>query len=116
MSRLRPARGDIWFAELDPVVGHEQGKKRPCVILSSDFVNKGAANLVIVVPLTTTNRNNPWHIQISPPEGGVVAPSYALCEQIRSLSTDRFSNHAGSVKESTLEKIEYVVKTLLDFE
>lgn len=116
MSNHRPLRGDIWIADFDPVRGREQGRKRPCVILSTNLVNQGPSNLVITVPLTSTDRNNPWHVPILPPEGGLVAPSFVLCEHIRSLSLDRFHNHGlGRVSESTLQKIEYVLKTLLEF-
>ncbi len=116
MISVRPMRGDIWFAEFDPVKGHEQGRKRPCVIISADMVNQGASQLVIAVPLTTTDRRNPWHVPIIPPEGGVIEPSFALCEHMRSMSVSRFSDRStGRVSEGTLKKIESIIKALLDF-
>lgn len=116
MNRIKPTRGDIWFAEFDPVRGHEQGRKRPCIILSANTVNQGASGLVIAVPLTTTDRRNPWHVAIMPPEGGIIAPSYALCEHVRSMSTCRFfSQSSGRVSEASLKKIEFIIKALLDF-
>lgn len=112
----RPMRGDVWIANLDPVQGREQAKKRPCIILSANTFNQGSSDLVIAVPLTTKDRKNPWHISITPPEGGVVAESYALCEQIRVLSLNRLANHTiGKVSDQTLWAIEYTIKALLDF-
>ena len=43
-------RGEIWFVDLNPVVEHEQAKKRPCLIVSSDKFNQSAADLVVIVP------------------------------------------------------------------
>jgi mRNA interferase MazF len=115
MNRARPVRGDIWLAEFDPVQGHEQGRKRPCIILSANMVNQGASQIVFAVPLTTTNRHNPWHVPILPPEGGLNLPSYALCEHTRSMSLSRFDHSIGRVSENILRKIEFILKALLDF-
>lgn len=116
MNITRPKRGEIWFVNLDPTVGREQAKKRPCLILSSNDFNNAGSDLCIAVPLTTRDRKNPLHIKIMPPEGGVMATSFALCEQIRAISHKRLSNHPiGRVNQSTLEALEFTLKVLLDF-
>ncbi len=115
-NAIRPVRGDVWFADLDPTTGREQAKKRPCIVLSADDFNQGRAGLLIVVPLTTRDRKNPLHIPVTPPEGGIKTPSYALCEQIRAISHLRLSNHRiGFVSDRTLKLLEFTIKTLLDF-
>jgi len=75
-----PARGEVWFADLEPVKGHEQGAQRPVLIFSVDAFNNGPATLVIIIPLTTKNRKIPFHVEINPPEGGIDRTSYIMCD------------------------------------
>ena len=82
-------RGEVWRVSLDPVAGREQAGDRPALIVSDDRLNNSAAGLVIVVPLTRTRRASPSRVEIEPPEGGVRARSYAMCEQVRAVSIDR---------------------------
>ena len=78
-----PLRGEIWLADMGATRGHEQSGRRPVLILSADDFNTGPADLVIVLPLTSTIRNIPTHVVIDPPEGGLKRPSAVLCEAIR---------------------------------
>ena len=48
MTTLKPSRGDIWLADLNPVRGHEQAGKRPCLVMSVDLFNQGASGLTVV--------------------------------------------------------------------
>jgi mRNA interferase MazF len=66
-----PARGDIWFLDLNPTRGHEQAGVRPAVVVSADLFDQGPAGLVVVLPMTTTWRRIPLHVSVEPPEGGV---------------------------------------------
>jgi mRNA interferase MazF len=110
-------RGEIWLTSFEPVRGHEQGRQRPAVIVSNDQFNNGPAGLIVVVPLTTTERQRmPMRVRVDPPEGGLRETSWALCEAIRSISTDRLvEDHAwGAVSVRTLASIDYRIRTLLD--
>jgi mRNA interferase MazF len=112
-----PNRGEVWLADFEPVRGHEQGRQRPAVILSTDQFNNGPAALIVVVPFTTTERARmPLRVRVDPPEGGLSETSWALCEAIRSISTARLAQEEawGSVSPRTLASIEYRVRTLLD--
>jgi mRNA interferase MazF len=111
-----PNRGEIWLADFDPVRGHEQGRQRPALLISNDQFNNGPAGLVVVVPLTTTERARmPLRVQIDPPDGGVRQRSWALCEAIRSISTERLTGTAwGIVSARTLAAVEYRVRAVLD--
>ena len=111
-----PSRGEIWIVDLEPVRGHEQGRTRPALVVSVDSFNAGPAELVIVVPLTTVDKQIPTHIMINPPEGGVNRKSFAKCEDIRSISTERLSNRIGRVSSSTLERVENALIILLDLD
>lgn len=111
-----PSRGDVWVADLEPVVGHEQGgAPRPVVIVSSNRLNHGPARLVIVIPMSTTDRGIPLHVRVEPPEGGIRRPSFLMIEQLRSISLDRLSERWGAVTPETMVRISKNVNLLLEF-
>ena len=110
-----PNRGEIWLADLNPVRGHEQAGKRPVLIVSTDTFNHGPAELVLVLPLIRTNRGIPIHIPIRPPEGGVSAPSYILCDALHSISRGRLSSEAwGKVSLQTMQQVEEMLRLLME--
>lgn len=111
---ISPKRGDVWYVDLDPVRGREQGRTRPALIVSADILNAGPAELVIVIPITTTDRRIPTHIQIDPPEGGLTRRSFAKAEDIRSISTLRLQNRLGRISDQTLRRVEDALVVLLD--
>jgi mRNA interferase MazF len=113
-TSLLPSRGDIWIADLKPSTGHEQGgAPRPCLVLSVDSFNHGLAELVVVLPLTTSDRKIPLRIRVNPPEGGLRKISYIMPEMIRSISTSRLTARLGTVSTETMERAEEYVGILL---
>ncbi len=94
-----PTQRDVWFADLDPVEGHEQGGRRPVIVLSVDAL--GERGLAVVVPTTTTDRGSPLHLVLEPPEGGLSECSYALPEMVRSIATSRLETRWGAVRPAT---------------
>ena len=113
MSTANPCRGDIWLADLHPVQGHEQAGKRPVLVVSVDPFNSGNADLVVIIPVTSTLRNIPFHVIIHPPEGGLSGPFAALCEAIRSISKDRLIKCWGSIAPATLIQVDDRLRILL---
>jgi mRNA interferase MazF len=110
-----PNRGEIWLADLNPTRGHEQAGARPALIISTNTFNHGPAGLVLVLPLTRTDRRIPIHVPIEPPEGGVSARSYILCDAVRSIAKDRLEPRPwGSVSEATLQKVEDHLRILME--
>jgi mRNA interferase MazF len=97
-----PLRGEVWNVNLDPTKGREQRGTRPALVVSHNSFNRGAAELVVVVPLTRTFRGIPLHVKINPPEGGVKNISYAKIEDVRSVSKERLSRRWGSVSPAWL--------------
>jgi mRNA interferase MazF len=112
-SRPGPGFGEVWLADLDPVVGHEQAGRRPIVIVSADLFNRNDSGLVITVPVTRTQRRNPFHVPINPPNGGLRHRSFVLCEMVRSISRDRLEFRIGRVDGSTMDKIDDRLRVLL---
>jgi mRNA interferase MazF len=109
-----PQRGEIWLADLDPTRGREQAGRRPVAIVSVGAFNQSKADLVVVLPLTSTRRDIPWHVAIEPPDGGVKNPSALMCEAIRSISKGRLLRRWGAVSAVVREEIEDRLRILLD--
>jgi mRNA interferase MazF len=110
-----PNRGEIWSADLNPTRGHEQAGARPVLIISTNGFNHGSAGWVFVLPLTGTDRRIPIHVSIDPPEGGVAARSYILCDAVRSITKDRLGSRPwGRVSDATLRKVEDYLRILME--
>lgn len=101
-----PAQDDVWFVDLSPVVGHEQGGIRPALIVSEDGFNRSQADLVTIVPITTTGRRLIAHIRVDPPEGGLTKPSFIMTDQVRTLSKLRLGRRLGAISQMTRAQVE----------
>jgi mRNA interferase MazF len=109
-----PARGEVWLADLNPTRGHEQAGQRPVLVFSQTLFNQGPAGLVVVLPLTSTIRDIPSHVPVSPPEGGLKTRSAILCDAIRSIAKERMLRKWGAVTPATLAAVEDRIRILLD--
>lgn len=107
------SRGDIWLVGLDPTKGREQAGMRPALVVSVDIFNHGAAELVVVIPITSKAKGIPLHVEVMPPEGGLTMSSYVKCEDLRSISTSRLVRRLGKVSGQTIESVEDRLKILL---
>lgn len=109
-----PNRGEIWWADLEPTKGREQGGRRPVLIVSTTYFNSGPADLVLVVPLTRTDLGIPIHVPIQPPEGGVAARSLILCDALRSISKERLGERPlGTISTKTMQRVESILRLLM---
>lgn len=113
LSDIKVRRGEIWIADLSPTRGREQRGTRPILIISDNMFNKSAAELCIILPLTSTLRNIPSHIPVIPPEGGLKNKSAILCEMVRSISKDRLIEKWGNISEKTMVIVEDVLRMLM---
>lgn len=111
-----PARGDIWFTDLNPIRGHEQGGARPCVIISANPFNESFLDLVVVLPITSKKKEFPSHLEIPSRESGLKLSSFIKCEDIRSISKERLVRRMGRVSALTMQNIEDKLKIILDFQ
>lgn len=100
-------RGDIYFADLDPVIGSEQGGFRPVLIIQNDLGNRFSPT-VIALPLTSKTGKAPLrtHVPLVPPQGGVSRPSIILCEQVRTLEKSRLGRYLGTLRPEKLLLVE----------
>jgi mRNA interferase MazF len=104
----------VWRVDFEPVRGHEQGRVRPALIISNDIINGSTAGLVTVVPITTKSRPIRSFLKIQPPEGGLSQTSFIICDQVRTVSTDRLGKWLGSVSGHVLAEVERRLKFLMD--
>jgi mRNA interferase MazF len=112
---VQPSRGEIWTASLSPTRRHEQAGERPVLIVSTNMFNHGPADLLFVLPLTRTDRRIPVHIPIDPPEGGVRARSFVLCDALRSIAKERLGTRPwGVVSARTMGQVEDCLRILLE--
>lgn len=105
--RVRPARGDIWLVALDPTVGTEIQKTRPCVIISPPEINDHL-RVMLVAPLTSGSRPAPFRIATT--VNG--QPGLMLLEQIRAIDANRLVRKLGALDELTLKAALSVLRAL----
>ena len=106
---MKIERGEIWWVNLDPTVGREIKKQRPCVVLSANEVNRLRATPV-VIPLTSSPDAAP-PIVIPVPSAG--KDSVAVIDQIRAVDKKRFLNRAGILAANDLRNVELAAKQIL---
>ena len=104
-SPIRPGFGDVWIVELNPVRGHEQGGIRPAVVISTDLLNHGPADLVVVAPMTRTDRGVRWHLRLSAPDTQPGQTSVVLCDAVRSISVLRLRTYVGHLSSGAMAQI-----------
>jgi mRNA interferase MazF len=102
-------RGDVWWVDLDPTRGSEINKKRPCVILSVDPLNK-RRRTVVVIPLSTSPVSHP-PLTVAVSVNGHAA--VAVLDQVRGTKKERFSNRIGTLTLSELEAVEEALREIL---
>lgn len=95
------------------MLGHEQAGSRPVLVVSVDPFNSGRADLVVIIPITSTLRPIPFHVVVQPPEGGLTAASALLCEAVRSIPKNRLISRWGSITPATLHQVEDRLRILL---
>jgi mRNA interferase MazF len=104
----KPFRGMVVEVSLDPVVGHEQGKSRPCVVVQNDVGNRFAST-TIIVPLTDASRvkaPSPIYVPVKMGDGGTTKDSCILCDQIRVVDQSRFGRVFGALAPETMARLD----------
>ena len=109
-------RGDVVEVDLGnppkEIKGHEQGYKRPCIVLKSFTSLK----IAIIIPCSTKEQKYSLYtiVKILKGVGGLISDSYALCHQIRTVSFDRILNKRGHLAQNDMLKISSVVADMLE--
>jgi mRNA interferase MazF len=106
-------KGDVYFADLNPVVGHEVGGIRPVVIIQNDIGNRNGPTVVAAITSRTNKKRRPTHVLVNASTGGLIKDSVIMLEQIRTLDKARLRQFLGRVDGTTLQRIEEAAKTSL---
>jgi mRNA interferase MazF len=112
-------RGEIYWAELAPRSGSEQGGRRPVIIMSHDGFNETSNwRSVIVVPMSTSKaqaKRGPTAVEIAG-VGGLPRTGVAVCHQVTTLDRAKLSRYVGTLSRSHLSSVEAGLKAALDIE
>jgi mRNA interferase MazF len=110
-------RGAVVAVNLDPSVGREMMKTRPCLVVQSDLLNRHS-QLTIVAPITGAEdkKRGPTYVPIRQGEAGLPKDSVVVCHQIRVVDDSRLGHTYGQVKPETLSKVAAALKIVLDLE
>lgn len=103
---MKVKRGDVFYADLSPVVGSEQGGVRPVLIVQNDMGNKYSPTVIIAAITSQTNKTKlPTHVSIDP-NIGLPKNSVVLMEQVRTIDKKRLRDKVGSFNEDTMVKVD----------
>lgn len=96
-------RGDMYYADLSPVVGSEQGGVRPVLIIQNDIGNKHSPTVIVSAITSQINKNKlPTHIELDSQEFGLKADSVVLAEQIRTIDKSRLKEKIGHINDNRI--------------
>lgn len=109
-------RGEIYYADLSPVVGSEQGGTRPVLILQNDVGNKYSPTIIVAAITSKTGKTKlPTHIELQSSENGLPKNSVVLLEQIRTIDKRRLKEKLGGINNASMNMVEDGLKVSLGF-
>ncbi|TFZ41172.1 type II toxin-antitoxin system PemK/MazF family toxin [Soehngenia longivitae] len=104
-------RGEIYYADLSPVVGSEQGGVRPILIIQNDVGNKYSPTVIVAAITSQINKARlPTHVEITAQDFGLPKDSVVLLEQIRTIDKKRLREKVGKFDDEMMEKIDTALK------
>ena len=108
-------RGDIFYADLSPVVGSEQGGIRPVLIIQNDIGNKHSPTVICAAITSKMNKAKlPTHIEIDAKKCGLVKNSVVLLEQIRTIDKQRLREQVCHLDQELMKKVNEALKISLE--
>jgi mRNA interferase MazF len=115
-GELRYKRGEIWWVNLDPTVGSETAKKRPCVILQNDVGNAKSAT-TMVAPLLRSSKTYPFVVNVEATVANGLDEARGIhLEQMRVVDERRIDTKLGILEDKYWREIEQAVKIVLGFD
>ncbi len=99
-------RGDIYYADLSPVIGSEQGGVRPVLIVQNDVGNKYSPTVIAAAITSRLEKNKlPTHIEVNASDCGLSKNSVVLLEQVRTIDKKRLREKMGALDTSDMSKV-----------
>lgn len=109
-------RGELYYADLSPVIGSEQGGVRPVLIVQNNVGNKYSPTVIAAAITSQINKAKlPTHIELSAKEYGLAKDSVVLLEQIRTLDKQRLKERIGEVPIDVMTRINHALMISLGF-
>ncbi len=104
-------RGDIYYADLSPVVGSEQGGIRPVLIVQNDVGNRFSPTVIAAAITSQLDKTKlPTHIHVKTPDSGLARDSIVLLEQIRTLDKRRLKEHMGRLDPLSMDRVDQALQ------
>ena len=104
-------RGQIWYADLSPVVGSEQGGLRPCLVIQNNIGNKYSPTTIIaIITSRNTKAKLPTHYWLDKGEGGLACDSMIELEQVRTIDKKRLKELMGEINQKHWANFEKCLK------
>jgi len=104
-------RGDIFFADLSPVVGSEQGGTRPVLVLQNDIGNQYSPTTIIAAITSQISKAKlPTHVEVTRSSSGLEKDSVILLEQIRTIDRSRLKEKITSLNDELMEKVAQAIE------
>ena len=103
-------RGDLFYADLSPVIGSEQGGNRPVLIIQNDVGNKYSPTVIIgAITSKLTKARIPTHVELSASEYGLPKDSVILLEQVRTIDKMRLKEKIGSLDGKKMQAVDNAI-------
>lgn len=104
-------RGDIYYADLSPVIGSEQGGTRPVLIVQNDVGNRHSPTVIAAAITSQKDKARlPTHIQVNTEGSGLTRDSVVLLEQIRTIDKKRLREHMGRLDDTAMMRIDHALQ------
>lgn len=99
-------KGDLYFADLSPVMGSEQGGVRPVLVVQNDVGNKFSPTIIVAAVTSKRNKADlPTHVEIDAAENGLTKNSVVLLEQLRTIDKRRLKERIGTIDKTRLPEV-----------
>lgn len=109
-------RGELYYADLSPVVGSEQGGVRPVLVVQNDVGNKHSPTIIAAAVTSKINKAKlPTHIELSAIDYGLTKDSVVLLEQIRTIDKRRLKERIGELPKTTMLRVDDALLISLGF-
>ncbi len=110
-------RGDIYYADLRPVVGSEQGGVRPVLIIQNDMGNKHSPTIICAAITSKMNKAKlPTHVELDAERYGIVKDSVILLEQVRTIDKSRLRERVCHLDSEVLRRIDKALRISLSID
>ncbi len=99
-------RGDVFFADLNPVVGSEQGGMRPVLVVQNDVGNKYSPTVIVAAITSQIEKGKlPTHVEINAVESSLEKDSVILLEQVRTIDKQRLAQKVAHLEQEIMERV-----------